>query len=154
MSYSLRYRSSRKEFWIWYWVIWSRFLWMPFLPFSLLLGAMMAKSLRLGPGVAPILLCSVSLLAFVAILFASPIFRFRPKEFHVHLDENGAAWSSEASSANFRWDAIQVVSRIGDALVLRAPLGNSMVIPLTALPEANWSDFLADVREWHRGSGA
>ncbi|MDR0275742.1 MAG: hypothetical protein LBI48_10495 [Burkholderiaceae bacterium] len=152
MSYTLHYRSSRKEVWRWYWSAWCAKLWRTHVFFAVFVAFLAALSasppFRLGLALA----LFVVVLPVITLLFAAfPQFVFKGKERTLNIGPEG--WSTQIGRlvGTRTWGEVVSVEGNNSTLAITGKNGNALVIPLRALPNPDsWRQFVNDVQAWHQ----
>lgn len=155
-SFTLRYRSQRREVWNFYWARWRASLWRSWLLYGALVvvGALVIDSYdhKLGWQDAPVaLLYMLLLFAFFTIF---PQLAFKPQERVLNADPGGIDTTVGGESGHRDWREIGSITDDGDAITfVVARTGNAFIVPMRAFQgAAERAEFLRAVMEWHEAA--
>lgn len=152
MSYTLHYRSSRKEIWRWYWAAWRAKLWRV----HVLVAAIVALTVTYSatpPFQLDLALVSLAVtLPIITLLFAAwPQIAFKSQERTLNVGPDG--WSTQIGRlAGARaWREVASVAEVNGTLAITGKNGNAIIVPQRALPSRGaWQQFVQDVLAWHQ----
>ena len=154
-SYTLRYRSSRREVWRTYWRGWRKSYWRIQLSAVVALAATLIglanEPLGWKSGLHALLL---ALPMVLVPLLLWPQLRFKSQE--RWLQVGAAGWSTRIGrrSGARTWTEVAGVACTGDAVLIASKAGGILIVPLRAFGDAQaMRQFFADVRRWHGESG-
>lgn len=154
MEYSLRYRSTRAEVWRWYLRAWKSKLWVPHAAISVMVAGLISSKVLPDSNLVILTLLSISVFPVVFLLFAAfPQLMFKTDERHLTLNEAGWSTRIGTKSGGRTWRDIASVDDTFGELAIVSRGGNALIVPARALPDsARWTQFVADVRAWHRAA--
>ncbi|MGN6729102.1 MAG: hypothetical protein ACTHJG_04630 [Rhodanobacteraceae bacterium] len=149
MSYTLHYRSSRKEVWRWYWAAWRARLWRV----HVLLAATVALAVTCSatpPFQFGLALVSLAVaLPTITLLFAAwPQIAFKGKERTLNVGPDG--WSTQIGrlTGARAWSEVASVVEGNGTLAITGKNGNAIIIPQRAC-RGSWPQFVKDVQAWY-----
>jgi hypothetical protein len=151
MSYTLHYRSSRKEVWRWYWRAWRTKLWRVHALLAGFITFIVALSAKPPLQYSSVFVSFVVAVPIITSLFAVwPQLMFKDKERTLNIGPEG--WSTQIGRfiGKRTWCGVASVAESSDTLVITSKNGNALVTPLRALPNPNtWQQFVGEVQAWH-----
>ena len=156
MSYTLHYRSTRKEVWRHYWAVWRAKLWV----IHVLAGALIALCVTCSAA-PPLrldlaLMSSAAALPVITVLFSAwPQIAFKSQERTLHIGPDG--WSTQIGhlSGARAWGEVASVAQSHGTLLIAGKNGNALIIPRRALPSPDsWQQFVRDVQAWYQARAA
>ena len=153
--YTLRYCSSRKEIWRWYWRTWAHGLWRFHVLIALLVATFQAE-IRGFSNFRPLTFVGTAFAAVLAcMLFFSlwPQIRFKRAERTLSADPSG--WTTKVGSLTGArsWHEIREIVEEPGTICIVGSNRNALVIPARAFEgDAARRRFLADIREWHQSA--
>ena len=151
MSYTLRYTSSRKEIWKFYWSVWRRRLWIVHALFAAVAGFAVAALTGHGVRLTSWIEDSFLALPFVIGAFAAvPQLRFKGAERTLRVTPEG--WSTEIGqvSGSRSWAEVKVIREVDGLIFIESMNGNGIIVPPRAFRDENERRrFLTDVLKWH-----
>lgn len=151
-SYTLKYATTRRELWRWYWRAWARpaGLWRHHVAF----GAVTTVAAASAHGFAGLPAVMTGLAAVLGCLVPFPLWpqmRFKPQMRTLELEESGYQTSIGHINGARQWSEIRSVHDDGDAVVITTHKGNAMLITRRAFGEGiDRQRFVIDVEAWHR----
>jgi hypothetical protein len=154
MEYSLQYRSTRTEVWQWYLRAWRSKLWVLHAALSLMIAGLISSRVLPDSNLVILGMLSIALFPVVFLLFAAfPQLMFKSAERHLTLNEIGWTTTIGAKSGSRRWRDMASVDETPGALAIVSRYGKALIVPARALPNSDrWSQFVADVKAWHRAA--
>ncbi|WP_188792620.1 hypothetical protein [Dyella nitratireducens] len=149
--YSLRYRSSRAEVWLWYWHAWrSKYWW-----WHLLLAAgitweslvIQDSGFQLSKFLLRLLWVTPTL---VALMAAWPQVAFKSQERLLEVGPEGWFTSIAKKNGSRTWRMVGSIRSNDEIISIVSTSGNTLLIPRRAFQsELSREAFLADIRRWH-----
>jgi len=155
MSHTLRYSSSRREVWHWYWRTWRARLWRIHAAIAVAVGVIMAGKSGATGNLGPIAVTIAATFAgVVAVSVAIPQILFKSSERTLRVHASG--WSTQIGpkSGQGSWPEIAPVQEVEGAVILANKGGNALIVPARAFScDAERNQFLSDVRKWQANAG-
>ncbi len=151
---TLRYRSSRREVWAFYWWCWKqpRGLWRLHAAIAAFFAAIVVRSMGAGsplPGLL-FLLAVLAGVGLVSVLF--PQIMFKPQERVLIIDETGLTTTIGDRSGARAWREIMTVAPLPGMIAIVGKSLNGFVVPRRAFDSDEAMDrFLATVKRLHAG---
>ncbi len=155
-TFSLRYVSSRREVWAWYWRSWLQGRWRVHLAvFATMAGAaLLSSALRGSLSPADAVPALAVALIGVAWMPFFPLLAFKPQERTLEFDVEGLSTLIGRRLGRRSWSEIAAVDQMGTAVVIACRNGNAFIVPLRAfLSAADRDRFLIFAREAQRAAG-
>jgi uncharacterized membrane protein YccC len=151
---TIRYSSSRREVWRWYWRAWAKpkGLWR----YHAFVGVLLATLYAEVQGFSHFRPAAFFVTALAAMLgcmlFFSlwPQIRFKPAERTLSVSPTG--WSTQIGklSAARSWSEVREITADADTIVVVGTNQNALIVPSRAFAdEESRVRFLTDVRVWH-----
>lgn len=157
MQISISYASQRSEVWRWYWQAWWRGLWRVHL---LIFVAVAISASMLIYGGLPQDILAFGVVAAIGVLpliglVLFPMWKFKPQERTLHVDEHGIETEIGHLSASVPWSDVANVREDGDSLVIQRRNLNAFIVPARAFPsDKAQSEFRDFVFEMTRVNGS
>jgi YcxB-like protein len=151
---SIRYSSSRREVWRWYWRAWAKpkGLWRFHALFALTLAIAHAQVQGLSR-FSPIVFLTTTALAMLGCMLVFslwPQIRFKPAERTLSVGPAGWATQIGKLSAARSWNDVREIIEEDDTIVVVGTNQNALIIPSRAFAdEENQRRFLTNIRTWH-----
>lgn len=151
--YTLRYATTRRELWRWYWRAWARpnGLWR----YHVFIGAAVAFGTADAKGFATFNWKSTAAIAAGATVCCIALFplwsqlKFKPEVRTLEIDKAGFKTSVGRYHGIRRWSEIRSVHDDGETIVLTTRQG-AMLIPRRAFGDVvDRGKFIADIKAWH-----
>lgn len=151
---TIRYSSSRREVWRWYWRAWAKpkGLWRYHALLALTLAVAHAEAQELShfSPTAFLTTAAVAMLSCMLVFSLWPQIRFKPAERTLSVSPIGWATQIGKLSAARSWNDVREIIEEGDTIVVVGTNQNALIIPSRAFAdEENQRRFLTTVRMWH-----
>jgi hypothetical protein len=143
---TVRYRSTRREIWSWYWRMWRRKLW--FIHALVLVFCSWATLDFLARRDATLSVSDLIIAALVGAICIAwfpiyPLLRFKPEERTLTIDEQGWSTTIGKISGTRAWKAVRSVEKEGEAIVITGRNLNALIVPRRAFAsDAERDEFL------------
>lgn len=150
MQHTLRYRSSRRDIWHWYWQAWRARRWKFHVAIALVMSISMPVPRAGGfdyAGAAGWFVIALSVLVVTSALFSQILFK-RVERILV-VDARG--WSTQIGrrSGARTWAEVAAITEEPGRVIIDGTNGNALIIPEAAFGgAAGRRQFLADIRQW------
>ena len=152
MSYTLHYRSSRKEVWRWYWAAWRAKFWRVHVLVAAIAALAIAYSATPPFQLGLALVSFAVILPIITLLFAAwPQIAFKRQERTLNVGPDG--WSTQIGRlAGARaWSEVASVAESNGTLAITGKNGNAIIVPQRALSSRGaWQQFVKDVQAWYQ----
>ena len=153
----VRYHSSRREIWHWYWRTWRqpRGLWR--IHAVIALGAFVTVLLLIAPPVRPIpwiygIWAVLAALLSVAWLPLWPMIRFKPQLRTLEVSRRGLRTSVGKLTGEKSWREIASIEEACGCICIEMPTSSAFLVPERAFPSAiARNEFLRSIQDWHAG---
>jgi len=146
-EHTVRYRSSRKEVWNWYWKSWLRKLWI----FNVLIAASLTLVIAGQNGIGNMGVCFLVLFPITALLLAAgPQILFKRAERILRVTPAG--WHTQIGKrvGSRSWSDVASIKDEDGNIIITGKNLNALIVPLRALPDPSFRhQFLEDVQDWH-----
>jgi hypothetical protein len=159
LSFTLRYRSQRREVWNWYWRRWRGGAWRQWLILGVFAGMAVLMMRWLDnphrwPRGVDFAVAFLALIVALSLLALYPQLVFKPQERVLTAGPNGIDTAIGILKAHRAWSDIAAILDQGEVVVIAvARTGNAFVIPARAFPDtATRAAFLHAVKTWHEGA--
>ena len=148
MSYSLRYRSSRRDVWKWYWDRWLNGFWLRQLLIALGIASFVTRANHLS---FAWFLATLSLaFVFLVVVFAAwPQLAFKSQE--RVLEVGPAGWSTKigTKTGSKSWREVDSVTSERGTVVIASRSGNALIIPSSVFSDSDEQQrFIRDAQTW------
>lgn len=155
MTYTLRYSSTRREVWQWYWRRWRERLWVVHAVVAAGAGYGLSSSHPADTRLAAWAIYAIAAFPVVVAIFAIiPQARFKPAVRTLIVGPEGWSTSIGPKSGARRWAEVSAIREDADAIVIQGTNGNALIVPQRAFrSESERNAFLHDARQWHNTAG-
>lgn len=152
MSYALRYRSTRKEVWRWYWAMWRAKLWRVHVLLGVCGASFAAFSAASPCRLTWALVSFVAAVPVITLLSAVwPQMAFKGQERALDIGSDGYSTQIGHFSGARTWGEVASVAESHGTLVIASKNGNVLIIPQRALPNLDsWQQFIRDAQAWYQ----
>ena len=149
MSYVLRYCSTRRDVWVWYWRRWLDGAWIRQLFVAGAITAWSAITNHLGV-TSSLLLLAIAFLAVVTVFAAWPQLAFKPRERTLEVDSIGWSTRIGTKSGAKKWSEVESVRSEQGMVVITSRSGNALLVPTCAFSGPyEQRKFVQDTQAWH-----
>jgi hypothetical protein len=151
-EHTVRYHSSRREVWNWYWKAWRQKLWI----FHVFIAALLTFTISGSNGIGNIAVCFVvtfSISTFLMAAGAQVLFKRAERTLRV----TPAGWHTQIGKrvGSRPWTKVSSVKEDAGNIIITGKNQNALIVPLRAFPNASFrQQFLEDIQDWHRKARA
>jgi hypothetical protein len=150
-GYCLRYRSTRREVWQWYWRAWRQRLWRTHV--LLVWTVATATLLRTGLSARHVALGLALGVLAVAWLPLVPVIAFKSNERTLRVDERGIDTSIGRLSATRAWGDVAAIDEQAGTIVIALKNGNAFIVPARAFgSDEERATFFEAASAWRRAA--
>jgi hypothetical protein len=157
LMYTIRYASSRREIWRWYWSAWARprGLWRSHVLISLLsaIGTTAFEKQRAFNADHFLLVFAVTMVGCLVLLPLWPQIRFKPAVRTLKIHEKGFETVIGRRSGARSWKEVRSVKEADGTIVITGVNKNAFIVPSRAFAsETDRLEFYEAARRFHAGS--
>jgi YcxB-like protein len=154
--YTIRYASSRREIWDWYWSAWARprGLWRYHVLISLLsaVGTTALEKQRAFSAGHFLFVFAVTMVGCLVLLPLWPQIRFKPAVRILKIDEKGFETVIGRRSGARSWKDVRSVEESDGAIIITGVNNNAFIVPSRAFAsEQERGEFYEAARRFHAG---
>lgn len=154
---TVQYSPTREEVFRWYLRLWQKTIWKVHLLMFCVPVMLIALPMLVGkkPYAPQDLLGALAVgAALVAVMWAYPLFMFKPAPRILTADESGIRTSIGKKSGMRKWADVGAVNESAEGgVIISVRNGNAFVIPPRAFYSAKIrADFVEAARNWHRAA--
>jgi hypothetical protein len=152
MTYNLRYHSSRREIWTWYWRAWKKTLWCTHLVAAAVLGFVLSGAKLSAVDVSQwFTYAAFVFLAVVTVSVAASQLLFKAEARTLEITPNGWSTTIGKKSGAKSWAQVDIVEEHGGSIVIQGRNGSAFIIPNRAFTSQEQKEsFLLDAKRWHQ----
>jgi hypothetical protein len=150
-KYTLKYKSSRKDVWVWYRKIWLKKFWKmhAVLAFSLVFFIAIVSDRRVTHAFTYLVSFVVVFLIISLLSAIFPQLMFKSSQRTLVVDANGWSTVVGKKEGTKNWNKVQHIKNKGGKVILRMKNNNAFIIPDYAFSDdANREQFIKDALYW------
>jgi len=147
-KYTLKYCSSRRDVWAWYWKAWLKRLWVIHVVLAIVISFIFMSINQKSFNDFLLIFLTVLVILFLSFALA-PQIMFKKSERVLIVDSYG--WSTKVGrkEGSRAWDEVKSIYEEKAKVVLLGKNGNALIIPSYAFSDAsNRHQFVRDAKSW------